>query len=97
MDRASITFFWAPGCSSWFPGVLGDEVDDAWDGSWKHCFVTLLYLAAKPTHVGVDVDGLAYPLHCPMACGCQMRGHGLLPGAILSRCCSGAVTHFRVM
>jgi hypothetical protein len=26
-----------------------------------------LYLAAKPPHVGVDVDGLAYPLHHPMA------------------------------
>jgi hypothetical protein len=28
-----------------------------------------LYLAAKPSHVGVDVDGLAYPLHCP---SCQV-------------------------
>jgi hypothetical protein len=25
-----------------------------------------LYLPAKPSHVGVDVDGLACPLHHPM-------------------------------
>jgi hypothetical protein len=25
----------------------------------------MLYLVAKPSHVGVDVDGLAYSLHCP--------------------------------
>jgi hypothetical protein len=36
--------------------------------------MTLLYLAAKPAHVGVDVDGLAYPLHCLMACSHQTRG-----------------------
>jgi hypothetical protein len=29
--------------------------------------MTWLYLAAKPSHVGVDVDGLAYTQHCPMA------------------------------
>jgi hypothetical protein len=27
-----------------------------------------LYLAAKPSHVGVDVDRLAHPLHRPMTC-----------------------------
>jgi hypothetical protein len=43
-----------------------------------------LYLAAKPPHVGVDVDGLAYPVHHPMACGHQMRGHGCLSGDVLS-------------
>jgi hypothetical protein len=37
-------------------------VDDAQDDSWKGCFTMLLYLVAKPSHVGVDVDGLAYPL-----------------------------------
>jgi hypothetical protein len=26
------------------------------------------YLVAKPSHVGVDVDGLACPLHRPTAC-----------------------------
>jgi hypothetical protein len=55
----------------------------------------LLYLAAKPAHVGVDVDGLAYPLHRPMACDCHTRGHGVLPGAVLSCCCSGAVAPFQ--
>jgi hypothetical protein len=51
----------APGCSSQFLGILGAEVDDAQDGSLRHCFVAWLYLAAKPSHMGVDVDGLACP------------------------------------
>jgi hypothetical protein len=68
-----MAFCWAPRFSSWFPGVLSAEVDDAQDGSWRHCFVALLYLANKPAHVGVDVDGLACPLHRPMARGRQMR------------------------
>jgi hypothetical protein len=25
-------------------------------------------LVAKPSHMGVDVDGVACPLYCPMAC-----------------------------
>jgi hypothetical protein len=54
-------------------------VDDARDGSWRRCFTVLLYLAAKPRHMVVDVDGLAYPLHYPMAYGNQTRGQGLLP------------------
>jgi hypothetical protein len=33
-----------------------------------------LYLVAKPSHVGVNVDGLACPLHRLMAYSCQMRG-----------------------
>jgi hypothetical protein len=28
-----------------------------------------LYLDAKPSHVGADVDGLACRLHRPMDCG----------------------------
>jgi hypothetical protein len=56
-----MAFFWAPRCSSWFPGVLGTEVDGAKEGCWRHCFTKLLYLIAKPVHVGVDVDGLACP------------------------------------
>jgi hypothetical protein len=42
-----------------FPGVLGAEVDNGRGVSWRCCFAALLYLAAKPAHVGVDVDGLA--------------------------------------
>jgi hypothetical protein len=30
-----------------------------------------LYLAVKPSHVGVDVDGLAYPLLRPTVCSRQ--------------------------
>jgi hypothetical protein len=54
-----MAFFWALGCSSWFPGIHGTEVDDARGGSWRRCFLALLYLATKPVEVGVDVDGLA--------------------------------------
>jgi hypothetical protein len=43
-----------------------------------------LYLAAKPSDVGVHVDGLAYPLHRRIACGCQTRGHSFLSVAALS-------------
>jgi hypothetical protein len=56
--------------------------------------MALLYLAAKPAHVGVAVDGLAYPLHRPMACGRQTRGQGILPGVVLSHHCSGVVAPF---
>jgi hypothetical protein len=69
MDRASMAFFWALGCFSWFSGAVGAEVDNAQDGSWRCCFMALLYLAAKLVDVGVDVDRLAYPLHHPKACG----------------------------
>jgi hypothetical protein len=56
--------------SSWF---LGAEVDGARDSSWRHrCFVWL-YLASEPSHVGVDVDGLACPLHRHMVYGRQTR------------------------
>jgi hypothetical protein len=69
-----MAFFFAPGCPSQFLGVLDAEVDDAWDGSWRRCFTTWLYLAAKPSQVGVDVDGIAYPLHHPTAYCRQTRG-----------------------
>jgi hypothetical protein len=59
-----MSFSFAPGCSSRFPGVIGAEVDDARDGSWRCFFTAWIYLAAKPSHVGVDMDGLACPLHC---------------------------------
>jgi hypothetical protein len=56
--------------------------------------VALLYLAAMPAHMGVDVEGLAYPLHHHVAYGRQTRGQGLLPGTVLSCRCNGAVAHF---
>jgi hypothetical protein len=37
-----------------------------------------LYLSAKPSHMGVDVDGLAYPLHHPTAYGCESRAQSPL-------------------
>jgi hypothetical protein len=46
--------------------------------------VVWLHLAAKPSHVGVDVDGLACPLHRPTVHSYQMRGQGLLPDIVLS-------------
>jgi hypothetical protein len=48
-----------------------------------------LYLAAKPYHVGVNVDGLACPLHHPTACNCQTRRQGFLYGVVLSHHHSG--------
>jgi hypothetical protein len=41
-----------------------------------------LYLAAKPFHVGVDVDGLVCPLHHPTVCSRQTRGSFLFGAAI---------------
>jgi hypothetical protein len=35
------------------------------------------------SRLGIDADGLAYPLHQPTAHRCQTRGHGLLPGVVL--------------
>jgi hypothetical protein len=70
-----------PGRSSWFPGV---EMDGARDDSWRRCRFAQLYLAAKSSHMGVDVDGLACPLHCPTVCDCQTRGQSFLSGAALS-------------
>jgi hypothetical protein len=49
-----MALFLAHGCYFWFLGILGAEVDDAQDDSWRHSFVAWLYLAAKPSHVGVD-------------------------------------------
>jgi hypothetical protein len=69
-----MAFFWAPGCSSCFLGVLGTEVNDARDGFLRCYYMALLYLAAKPAHMRVDVDGLACPLHCPIKCSHQARG-----------------------
>jgi hypothetical protein len=43
-----------------------------------------LYLITKPSHVGVDVDGLAYPLHQLMVHTYQMRAQGHLPSIVLS-------------
>jgi hypothetical protein len=73
----SRVFFLPPGCSFWLPNILGAEVDNVRDDSWRGSFVKQLYLVAKPFHVGVDLDGLAYPLHRPTARNFQERGHGL--------------------
>jgi hypothetical protein len=40
----------------------------AQDGSWACLHFALLYLDAKPSHVGANVDGLAYCLHRPTDC-----------------------------
>jgi hypothetical protein len=84
-----MVLFLALGCSSWFPGVLDAEVDDAWDNSWRGSFTAWLYLAANPSHMGVNVDGLAYPLHHPTVHSYHTRGHGLLLGIVLFCHCSG--------
>jgi hypothetical protein len=53
--------------------VLGDVA------SWRR-----LYLVAKRSHVGVNVDRLAYHLHRLMTCDRQMRGEGCLLVVALS-------------
>jgi hypothetical protein len=52
--------------------VLGDVV------VWHQ-----LYLAAKPSHVRVDVDGLTCPLHHPTAYGCHTRAQSYLSDTVL--------------
>jgi hypothetical protein len=71
-------------CSSLLLGLLDTEVDNTQDDSWRGSFMTLLYLVAKHSHVGVDVDRLAYPLHRPTVHSCQTREQGLRPGIVLS-------------
>jgi hypothetical protein len=53
--------------SCMFSSVSGVEVVNAREGSWRCCFVMCLCLVAKSSDVGVNVDGLAYPLDGPMA------------------------------
>jgi hypothetical protein len=53
--------------------VLGDVASRCWP-----------YLVAMSFHAGVDVDGLACPLHYPMTCSHQMRGQGFQPDTVLS-------------
>jgi hypothetical protein len=47
--------------------MLGTVLRDVVSRHW-------LYLAAKPSHVGVDVDGLACPMHRPTVYNFQTRG-----------------------
>jgi hypothetical protein len=46
--------------------LLGYNVAGAWDGSWGGHHLALLYLTAKLSHVGANVDRLACRLHQPM-------------------------------
>jgi hypothetical protein len=43
-----------------------------------------LCLAAKSSHMGVNVDGLGCPLHHYTVYSCQTRGRSLMPGVVLS-------------
>jgi hypothetical protein len=54
-------------------------VEGAWDGSWS-CHLAILYLAAKPSHMGANVDGLACSLHRPMVYSHQRGGQSFLTG-----------------
>jgi hypothetical protein len=63
----------SPECYFRLLDFLGAEVDD----SWRCSFAKRLYLVAKLSHMGgggVDVDGLACPLHRSMAHSYQARG-----------------------
>jgi hypothetical protein len=89
-----MAFISAPECCFQFPGILGTEVIDARDGSWRRSFTAWLHLAAEPSHVGVGVDGPACILHHPMAHSCQTRGHGLSSRRCLVLLQQWAVTPF---
>jgi hypothetical protein len=69
-----MAFFLPPECSFWLPCVLGAEVDGSRDDSWRGHFAVWLYLAAKPSHMGVNVDELVYLLLRPMVRSYQTRG-----------------------
>jgi hypothetical protein len=58
--------------------MLEEVVEDVASWCW-------LYLSTKPPHMGVDVDGLACPLHHHMACSHQTREQGFMSGTALSR------------
>jgi hypothetical protein len=47
-----------------------------------------LYLAAKPSHVGVDMDGLACPLHDLRLVAVRRGDIAYLSGIVLSYHCS---------
>jgi hypothetical protein len=82
--RISIRRGWTglPGRSSSLPGA---KVEGARDGSWCYhawrCFTWLLSLS----HVGADVDGLAYSLPRPMTYSHQRGGQCCLIGVVLSQ------------
>jgi hypothetical protein len=67
--------------SSRLPGV---DVVGARDSSWSCLHFIWLYLAAKPSHLGSDMDGLACSLHRPMVCGWLTWVQSFLTGAALS-------------
>jgi hypothetical protein len=47
----------------------GTNVMGAREGFWDCHWLALVLLVAKPSHMGVDVDGLACRLHRPTTCG----------------------------
>jgi hypothetical protein len=49
---ASMAFPSVPESSSYLPGILSAEEDDARDDSCRASFTKRLYLPAKPSHVG---------------------------------------------
>jgi hypothetical protein len=71
---ASMALFWAPVCSFWLSGILVAKVDNTQDDSWRGSFTKRFYLAVKPSHVGVNADGLACPLHRATVYSCQVIG-----------------------
>jgi hypothetical protein len=52
--------------SPWLPDI---DVAAARDDSWSGHHLSLLRLAIKLSHVGAEVDGLAYRPHRPTDCG----------------------------
>jgi hypothetical protein len=76
---------------AWLPdGCLGANVAGARDGSWSRlCFIWFCF-AGMPSHVGVDVNGLACFLHQRMVCDWQTWVQCSLISVVLS-CCVAVV------
>jgi hypothetical protein len=71
-------------------------VDDARVGPWRHHHDGL-DLTTKPSHMGVDVDGLAYPRHHPIVRNHQTTEQSFLSDAALSHHAAvGSGTFLRV-
>jgi hypothetical protein len=61
---------WSSLQAAWLSSqLLSVNVSGARDDFWGYIRLSLLHLVAKPSHVGVDKDGLACCLCCPMNCG----------------------------
>jgi hypothetical protein len=70
-------FFLPLGCSFRLQGILGAEVNDAWDDSWSGSFTKWLYLAVKTSHMGGRCGHASLP--STLAYDSYLPGEGTRP------------------